>query len=1071
MAEETFEFTDGSSNKFWTINLEGSSFTVTFGKIGTAGQTQTKTFSSDAEATAAYSKLVAEKLKKGYIRVSGAVATQSQAKISTASNVVQLRPASAKNASAEMEQNAPPSPQVSASSKVAVAEKSDVNEFSEEALSPALSQPTKAPREPKISLKPDDYAWCAWIPRVRKGDAPKPVPFNRDDALRRFADMSADGYKWITNVRKKMPIPLSWGREEAEFWFRATEAYASSPAWILVPSEREKHVLAQQTKERIFEALRFGRFGGTVTSAETDLLYQQITSTAWAQPIHENHLFLLCALYAPRDLIQFIAGQFSARAYEIMLRFRELVMPYLSEEDLEDLRSVVRKELVPGNWLKPHPKSHIRSFYVIAAFLRMGDEIQDLVEQLPDGAFHNLGRYEIPHALIFALPTREAMLKHARRLGLSLGDYPYMFVPHNSIHDHLIRCWMGCTEDQGLDMILPALGDTYHKDDKEKRLKTLMLAEVPELVPVMIDLLNSSDLAPLARTWLETHPWWSVSALLELCGQKGKLADTAKEILSNLRNALSVDDVDQATLTRIHTMFSAPDDSLSEMHESQLPSWLADVLANSRITKEKLPEWVTLGAVPRITLNRQKLPLSVMEQILFALKKSTLEHVHPIILALRSGLEPRSCDRTVWWLFDRWLKSGASPKDKWAMFSTGLLGSDDTALKLTPLIRQWPGESQHQRAVLGLECLRQIGSDTALMQINGIAQKVPFKALKQKAAECMEYIAKERGFSREQLEDRIVPDCGLDERGQRIFDFGTRKFSFVLSGEMKAMVKDEDGKVKPDLPKPNTKDDAELSAAAMQDWKLFKQQVKEVAKVQAFRLEQAMVTGRRWSAADFQSLLVQHPLMVNIVRLIVWGVFDVEGVLTRSFRVTEDQSLADENDKSFSLAGDEIIGVVHPLHMPPDERSKWTEIFADYELITPFPQLSRPIYGLDESEKAKDEITRFEGKMLPAASICSVLEKNGWQRGEIGDGGCFSEHYKYFPGADITAVAEYDWIGIGMIVESDDQDIKSVYFLPGKSTGFYRYDKRPATPLEFVDSIVISEVLTDLMLLASKQRE
>jgi len=27
----------------------------------------------------------------------------------------------------------------------------------------------------------------------------------------------------------------------------------------------------------------------------------------------------------------------------------------------------------------------------------------------------------------------------------------------------------------------------------------------------------------------------------------------------------------------------------------------------------------------------------------------------------------------------------------------GLLGSDDTALKLTPLVRAWPGESQHQR--------------------------------------------------------------------------------------------------------------------------------------------------------------------------------------------------------------------------------------------------------------------------------------------------------------------------------------------------------------------------------------
>ena len=53
---------------------------------------------------------------------------------------------------------------------------------------------------------------------------------------------------------------------------------------------------------------------------------------------------------------------------------------------------------------------------------------------------------------------------------------------------------------------------------------------------------------------------------------------------------------------------------------------------------------------------------------------------------------------------------------------------------LAPLIRAWPGEGQHARAVLGLECLRAIGSETALMQIHGIAQRVPFKGLKAKAA-------------------------------------------------------------------------------------------------------------------------------------------------------------------------------------------------------------------------------------------------------------------------------------------------------------------------------------------------
>ncbi|MGZ5505951.1 MAG: WGR domain-containing protein [Limisphaerales bacterium] len=61
------EFVSGSSQKFWEISVAGSSFTVRFGKIGTNGQTQTKTFGNDAMAKEQANRLVAEKFKKGYV--------------------------------------------------------------------------------------------------------------------------------------------------------------------------------------------------------------------------------------------------------------------------------------------------------------------------------------------------------------------------------------------------------------------------------------------------------------------------------------------------------------------------------------------------------------------------------------------------------------------------------------------------------------------------------------------------------------------------------------------------------------------------------------------------------------------------------------------------------------------------------------------------------------------------------------------------------------------------------------------------------------------------------------------
>jgi uncharacterized protein (TIGR02996 family) len=73
----TFEFNDGKSHKFWNIDLQGSSFTVTFGKVGSAGQTQTKSFADAAKAQKEHDKLVAEKLKKGYTETTPASATTS----------------------------------------------------------------------------------------------------------------------------------------------------------------------------------------------------------------------------------------------------------------------------------------------------------------------------------------------------------------------------------------------------------------------------------------------------------------------------------------------------------------------------------------------------------------------------------------------------------------------------------------------------------------------------------------------------------------------------------------------------------------------------------------------------------------------------------------------------------------------------------------------------------------------------------------------------------------------------------------------------------------------------------
>jgi predicted DNA-binding WGR domain protein len=61
-----FEFVGGSSAKFWEATVNGNQVTVRFGRIGTEGQTQTKTLADANAATKHAEKLIAQKTAKGY---------------------------------------------------------------------------------------------------------------------------------------------------------------------------------------------------------------------------------------------------------------------------------------------------------------------------------------------------------------------------------------------------------------------------------------------------------------------------------------------------------------------------------------------------------------------------------------------------------------------------------------------------------------------------------------------------------------------------------------------------------------------------------------------------------------------------------------------------------------------------------------------------------------------------------------------------------------------------------------------------------------------------------------------
>ncbi|HGX6803895.1 TPA: DUF4132 domain-containing protein, partial [Shigella flexneri] len=418
----------------------------------------------------------------------------------------------------------------------------------------------------------------------------------------------------------------------------------------------------------------------------------------------------------------------------------------------------------------------------------------------------------------------------------------------------------------------------------------------------------------------------------------------------------------------------------------------------------------------------------------------------------------------VWDLFTAWLTAGAPSKESWAFTALGVLGNDDTARKLTPLIRAWPGESQHKRATVGLDILAAIGSDIALMQLNGIAQKLKFKALQERAKEKIADIAESRELTVAELEDRLAPDLGLDDNGSLLLDFGPRQFTVSFDETLKPFVRDASGSRLKDLPKPNKSDDESRSNDAVNRYKLLKKDARIVAAQQVARQESAMCLRRRWSPENFKLFLVEHPLVRHLTRRLIWGVYSAENQLQACFRVAEDNSYSTADDDLFTLPeGGISIGIPHVLEISPTDAAAFGQLFADYELLPPFRQLDRNSYALTGAERNASELTRRAGRKCPSGRVMGLANK-GWIKGTPQDGGWIGWMIK--PLGRWSLVMEIDEgfaVGMSPAELSAEQLLSKLWLWEGKAES-YGWGSNSTQEAQFsvIDAITASELINDI---------
>jgi hypothetical protein len=376
-------------------------------------------------------------------------------------------------------------------------------------------------------------------------------------------------------------------------------------------------------------------------------------------------------------------------------------------------------------------------------------------------------------------------------------------------------------------------------------------------------------------------------------------------------------------------------------------------------------EWADPRLLPQILVADTGLALSdeATAHVLTMFALSSVDQRYAGVDVVGEVCDPASLSAFVVETFRRWVFVGMPIEDTWAMTALAFFGGDNGARALTPMIMAWSGTDGFARAVRGVEVLARIGTDMALVHLQGLSRSGQYAKRKKLALAKLKEVAAERGLSADELADRLVPDFGLDADGTMTLDYGPRQFTVAFDHRLKPVVRTADGKLVKSLPKPSAGDDETAATRARTQYAGLTKDVRTVSTALIKRLQSAMRHQRGWTLDQFEQLFVHHPLVWHIARRLVWLGGDT------TFRLAEDRTFADADDDQVTLPAGVTVRVAHPALLEP----QWGQVFADYEILQPFRQLDYPVFRY----AGEATIGKFVGAHASASKV-EALQYQGW---------------------------------------------------------------------------------------------
>jgi hypothetical protein len=134
-------------------------------------------------------------------------------------------------------------------------------------------------------------------------------------------------------------------------------------------------------------------------------------------------------------------------------------------------------------------------------------------------------------------------------------------------------------------------------------------------------------------------------------------------------------------------------------------------------------------------------------------------------------------------------------------------------------------------------------------------------------------------------------------------------------------------------------------------------------------------------------------------------------------------------------------------------------VFADYEILQPFPQLGRPVHLVASQTDLLPTLKKHCDVTFPIGKVLG-LTKKGWVRGEPQDAGVECWITRPFPNGGALVASLEPGIAVGAVDVFPEISFPDVWFSPSGGGDWSAPKDAPGTfP---VDPITLSELLSEL---------